>query len=79
MTKRVFGVLFAALLLVGALPGVALAAPKEGRPEPPQGTFTVTCPDFETGYGTFTQRLPNSAKHGSDKSLEHSAGGQDCN
>jgi len=73
-----FGVLLAAFLLVGALPSMALAVPKEGTPEPKQGTFTVSCPEFETGYGTFTQRLPNAAQHGSDTSLKHSAGGGAC-
>ena len=71
-------VLLAAFLLVGALPSMALAVPKQGTPGPKQGTFTVSCPDFKTGYGTFTQRLPNAAQHGSDTSLEHSAGGGAC-
>ncbi len=75
MRKRLCGVLLCAFLIVGALPGVALAVPPPGAPEPPQGTFTVVCPEFQTGHGTFTQRLPTSAAHGSATSLEHSAGG----
>ena len=58
MRKRVLGVLLCTMLLVGALPGVALA-------ERPFGTFTVVCPNFQTGYGTFTQILPEPARHGS--------------
>jgi len=72
-------VLLAAFLLVGALPSMALAVPKEGTLGPKQGTFTVSCPEFETGYSTFTQRLPTAAgKVGSPTSLEHSAGGGAC-
>lgn len=77
MMKRAFGVLVAAFLLVGALTGVALAAP-------PSGTFTVTCPDFDRHQGQekageFSQTLPNKAKEkGSETSLEKSAGGTEC-
>jgi hypothetical protein len=58
MRKRVLGVLLCASLMVGALPGVALA-------ERPFGTFTVVCPNFQTGHGPFTQILPLPALHGS--------------
>ena len=84
MRKRVLGVLLCASLMVGALPGAALAqppeeTPPEGTPGPPTGTFTVTCPEFETGHqGVFTQTLPSTARHGSDTSLEHSQGGEEC-
>ena len=75
MRKRVFGVLLAAFLLVGVLSGVALAAPPDA--------FTVTCPDAERGKGIdkageFSQTLPGKAEKGSDRSLEKSAGGEDC-
>ena len=71
MRKRVLGVLLCASLMVGALPGVALA-------ERPFGTFTVVCPNFQTGHGTFTQFLPLAALHGARISLERSAGGTEC-
>jgi hypothetical protein len=58
MRKRVLGVLVCTMLLVGMLPGVALA-------ERPFGTFTVVCPNFQTGHGEFTQILPEPALHGS--------------
>lgn len=83
MRKRVLGVLLCASLMVGALPGMVLADPPEqtppaGTPGPPEGTFTVICPEFETGRGDFTQTLPSTARHGSETSLEHSAGGEEC-
>jgi hypothetical protein len=78
MRKRVLGVLLCASLVVGALPGMALAEPPEGTPGPPTGFFTVTCPDFVTPHGVFTQTLPTTAQHGSNISLEHSHGGVTC-
>ena len=79
MRKRVFGVLLAAFLLVGVLPGVALAAPPAER----EDNITVTCPNFDRHQGQehageFSQTLPAQAQHGSDTSLKHSAGGGDC-
>jgi hypothetical protein len=59
MRKRVLEVLLCASLMVGALPGVALA-------ERPFGTFTVVCPNFQTGQGEFTQILPEPARQGSE-------------
>jgi len=78
MRKRVLGVLLCASLMVGALPGVALAQPPEGTPGPPTGTFTVTCPNPGQSPNPFTQTLPSTAQHGSDISLEHSQGGEAC-
>ena len=63
MRKRVLGVLLCAMLLVGALPSVALAT--HNPPQRPFATFTVECPNFQTGHGAFTQTLPLAALHGS--------------
>jgi hypothetical protein len=63
MRKRVLAVLLCAMLLVGALPSVALAT---HNPKPrPFDTITVVCFDFDTGHGVFTQVLPEAAEHGS--------------
>jgi hypothetical protein len=83
MRKRVLGVLLCASLMVGALPGVALAdppeqTPPEGTPGPPTGTIRVTCPNPGQSPNPFTQTLPSTAQHGSDISLEHSQGGEAC-
>jgi len=66
MRKRVFGVLLAAFLLVGALSGVASAVPQGEHPK--HETVEVTCPEFQRGQGqgqekagVFTQRLPSKA------------------
>ena len=80
MRKRVFGVLLAAFLVVGVLlSGVALAAPPAER----EHNITVTCPNFDRHQGQeeageFSQTLPTQAQHGSDTSLKHSAGGEEC-
>ncbi len=78
MRKRVLEVLLCTSLLVGALPGMALAEPPVGTPGPPTGFFTVTCPEFVTPHGVFTQTLPSTALHGSEISLAHSHGGGTC-
>ena len=77
MRKRVLGVLLCASLMVGALPGVALATHKPVQ-ERPFATILVVCPEFQTGHGTFTQFLPLAALHGARISLERSAGGTEC-
>ena len=85
MRKRVFGVLLAAFLLVGALTGVASAVPPGDHPK--HETVEVTCPEFQRGQGqeeagVFTQRLPSKAGEpgeGTETSLEKSAGGTQCN
>jgi hypothetical protein len=64
MRKRVLGVLLCAMLLVGALPGVALATHQPAQR--PFATITVVCSNFQTGHGTFTQVLPLAALHGSE-------------
>jgi hypothetical protein len=81
--RRVLGVLLCACLVMGALPGVALAeppeqTPPEGTPGPPQSFFTVTCPSPGNSPQPFTQTLPSTSQHGSDTSLEHSQGGEEC-
>ena len=63
MRKRVLGVLLCAMLLVGMLPGVALAT--HNPAQRPFATFTVVCSNFETGHGMFRQTLPLAALHGS--------------
>jgi hypothetical protein len=83
MKKSVLGVLLCASLVVGALPGVALAAPPdetppEGTPGPPEFFFTVTCPNPGNSPNPFTQTLPSTSQHGSETSLEHSQGGEAC-
>ena len=82
MRKRVFGVLLAAFLLVGALSGMVLAAPQGEHPK--HDTVTVTCPESERGQGqdkagVFTQTLPTKAEQGTETSLKQSAGGTQCN
>ena len=84
MRKRVFGVLLAAFLLVGALTGVASAVPQGEHPK--HETVEVTCPEFQRGQGqekagVFTQRLPSKAHdpgEGTRTSLDKSAGGPQC-
>ncbi len=76
MRKRVLGVLLCASLMVGALPGVALATHKPVKEHP--FAIVVVCTDFQTGHGTFTQFLPLAALHGARISLERSAGGTAC-
>ena len=77
MRKRVLGVLLCASLMVGALPGVALATHNPVQ-DGGKRALLVVCPDFQTGHGTFTQFLPLAALHGARISLERSAGGTEC-
>jgi hypothetical protein len=72
-----FGLMLCALLLVGALSGVALAVPLEGAPEPPQSTSTVADRDFQTGYWSLCPQVPVSSLPRSQTSLEYSAGGEE--
>jgi hypothetical protein len=83
MRKRVLGVLLCASLMVGALPGLALAdpptqTPPAGTPGPPEDFFTVVCPNPGQSPNLFIQTLPSTSQHGSEMSLEHSAGGEEC-
>jgi hypothetical protein len=78
MRHILLGVVFAAFLLMGVLPGVALALPPAEAPKPPVGTFTVTCPTFETGHGLFTQRLPTPALFGNNTSVDHTRQIAEC-
>ena len=83
MRKRMLGVLVCASLMVAALPGTALAAPPEqtppeGTPGPPENFITVQCPNPGNSPNLFIQTLPTTAGHGTDTSLEHSAGGEEC-
>ena len=59
MLVVVVAALMVAMMVVMAMP--ALAAP-------PGGFFTSVCPSFQTGHGTFTQRLPEPARHGAETS-----------
>ena len=62
MRRKLSGLLLAAFLLLVMLPGVGVARP--------QDTFTVVCPGFTIGQGkTFTQTLPEQARHGSLTSI----------
>jgi len=69
--------------MVGALPAVALAdppeqTPPEGTPGPPEDFFTVVCPNPGQSPNLFIQTLPSTSQHGSNISLERSAGGTEC-
>ena len=78
MRKRIFDLMLCALLLVGALSGVALAVPPEGAPEPPQSTSTVADRDFlPDRLWSLCPQVPVSSLHRSQTSLEYSAGGEE--